>query len=86
MDSSSNREVTNELIASAASKVLRDSRLSKSAKVAAGSALSQRTALAKAASSRVASAASRVLRDSRYSKSAKTSAGLALTQKQDHRK
>nr|VFK12794.1 MAG: hypothetical protein BECKLPF1236A_GA0070988_100763 [Candidatus Kentron sp. LPFa]VFK28906.1 MAG: hypothetical protein BECKLPF1236C_GA0070990_100763 [Candidatus Kentron sp. LPFa]VFK80917.1 MAG: hypothetical protein BECKSD772D_GA0070982_11786 [Candidatus Kentron sp. SD] len=83
---SSNREATNELIASAASKVLRDSNLSKSAKVAAGSALSQRTTLSETASSRVASAASRILRDSRYSKSAKTSAGLALTQRPDHSK
>nr|VFK25523.1 MAG: hypothetical protein BECKLPF1236B_GA0070989_14942 [Candidatus Kentron sp. LPFa] len=77
----SNREIRKR-IASATSKVLRDSRLSKSAKVAAGSALSQQTASVKAASS----AASRVLRDSRYSKSAKTSAGLALTQRPDHRK
>nr|VFJ94388.1 MAG: hypothetical protein BECKH772A_GA0070896_1007115 [Candidatus Kentron sp. H]VFJ95270.1 MAG: hypothetical protein BECKH772B_GA0070898_1007415 [Candidatus Kentron sp. H]VFK01675.1 MAG: hypothetical protein BECKH772C_GA0070978_1007015 [Candidatus Kentron sp. H] len=76
-----NREIRKR-IASAASKVLRDSRLSKSAKVAAGSALSQQTVPAKAASS----AASRVLRDSRYSKSAKTSAGLALTQRPDHSK
>nr|VFK20846.1 MAG: hypothetical protein BECKLPF1236B_GA0070989_12275 [Candidatus Kentron sp. LPFa] len=82
----SNREATNELIASAASKVLRDSRLSKSAKIAAGSALSQRIMLPEAASRRVASAASRVLRDSRYSKSAKTSASLALTENPDHKK
>nr|VFK51998.1 MAG: hypothetical protein BECKTUN1418D_GA0071000_101332 [Candidatus Kentron sp. TUN]VFK53553.1 MAG: hypothetical protein BECKTUN1418F_GA0071002_10243 [Candidatus Kentron sp. TUN]VFK54967.1 MAG: hypothetical protein BECKTUN1418E_GA0071001_10243 [Candidatus Kentron sp. TUN] len=73
-------------IASATSRVLRDSRLSKSAKVAAGSALSQRTTSSKAASNRAASAASRILRDSRYSKSAKTSAGLALTQKPDRGK
>nr|VFK33044.1 MAG: hypothetical protein BECKMB1821G_GA0114241_11355 [Candidatus Kentron sp. MB]VFK35639.1 MAG: hypothetical protein BECKMB1821I_GA0114274_11346 [Candidatus Kentron sp. MB]VFK77479.1 MAG: hypothetical protein BECKMB1821H_GA0114242_11455 [Candidatus Kentron sp. MB] len=79
-----NREIRKR-IASATSKVLRDSRLSKSAKVAAGSALSQRTISPEATYSRVASAASRVLRDSRYSKSAKTSAGLALTQRPDHR-
>ncbi|VFM95805.1 MAG: hypothetical protein BECKG1743D_GA0114223_100516 [Candidatus Kentron sp. G] len=82
----SNRENTNELIASAASKVLRDSRLSKSARIAAGSAvLSQRAALPEAASRRVALATSRVLRDSRYSKSAQTSAGSALMQRPDHR-
>nr|VFK60438.1 MAG: hypothetical protein BECKUNK1418G_GA0071005_101146 [Candidatus Kentron sp. UNK]VFK69264.1 MAG: hypothetical protein BECKUNK1418H_GA0071006_101245 [Candidatus Kentron sp. UNK] len=82
----SNREVTNELIASAASKVLRDSRLSKSAKVAAGSASPQRITLPEAASRHVALATSRVLRDSRYSKSAQTSAGSTLTQRPDHKK
>nr|VFJ99870.1 MAG: hypothetical protein BECKLFY1418B_GA0070995_11616 [Candidatus Kentron sp. LFY] len=82
----SNRENTSELIASAASKVLRDSSLSKSAEIAAGSALSQRATLSEATSRRVALATSRVLRDSRYSKSAQTSAGSTLTQRPDHSK
>jgi hypothetical protein len=38
----SNREVTSQKAASAASKVLRDSKSSKAAKTAAGSALTQR--------------------------------------------
>ncbi len=38
----SNREVTSKMAASAASKVLRDPKSSKTAKTAAGSALTQR--------------------------------------------
>ncbi len=81
-----NREVTGKRAASSASKVLRNPNASKSAKSAAGSALSQRKAPVKVTSRSAASAASKTLRNSASSKSAKTSAGSALTQRPNKRK
>lgn len=75
------REVTSRTAAYAASKVLRSSDGSKSAKSAAGSALSQRNAPPKVTSASAASAASKALRNPNSSKLAKTSAGSALTQR-----
>lgn len=75
------REVTSRPAASAASKVLRSSDASKSAKAAAGSALSQRNAPPKVTSASAATAASKALRNPDSSKFAKTSAGSALTQR-----
>lgn len=80
------REVTGKRAASAASKVLRNKGASKSAKSAAGSALSQTKAPKRVTSSRAATAASKTLRSSSSSKTAKTSAGSALTQKPNRRK
>jgi hypothetical protein len=73
-------EVTSRRAASVASKVLRDGGSSKSAKSAAGSALSQRSTT-NTTSSRAATAASKALNSSGSSKSARTAAGSALTQK-----
>lgn len=81
-----NKEVTGKRAATAASKVLRSPSASKSAKSAAGSALSQRKAPEKVTSSSAAAAASKVLRNSGTSKAAKTSSGSALTQKPNKRK
>lgn len=79
-------EVTHKRAASAASKVLRNDGASKSAKSAAGSALSQHKAPPKVTSSQAASAASKTLRSSGSSKAEKTSAGSALTQRPTKRK
>lgn len=81
-----NREVTGKRAASAASKVLRDPNASKSAKSAAGSALSQRKAPAKVTSRVSATAASKVLTRTSSSKAAKTASGSALTQRPNKRK
>lgn len=74
-------EVTSKRAATAASTILRNEGSSKTAKSAAGSALSQRKAPAKVTSSMAATAASKTLHSSSASKTAKTSAGSALTQK-----
>lgn len=76
-----NKEVTGKQAASAASKILTNPSASKAAKSAAGSALSQRKAPAKATSKSASTAASKVLRKSDSSKPAKTAAGSALTQR-----
>ncbi len=76
-----NKEVTRKRIASAASKVLFSKAASKSARSAAGSALSQRKTPIKFTGVSVASAASQVLLGKTSSKSARTSAGSALRQK-----
>lgn len=81
-----NKEITGMRAATAASKVLRSPSASKSAKSAAGSALSQRKAPEKVTSSSTAAAASKVLRNSGASKAAKTASGSALTQKPNKRK
>lgn len=79
-------EVTGKRAASAASKVLRDPNASKSAKSAAGSALSQRKAPSKVTSKSSGAAASKVLKRSSSSKAAKTASGSALTQRPNRRK
>ena len=72
-------EVTSKRAASSASKVLLNTGSSKSAKSAAGSALSQRSA-SKITSTRAATAASKALSSAGSSKAARTAAGSALTQ------
>lgn len=79
-------EVTSKRAASAASIVLRSNIASKSAKSAAGSALSQANAPHKVTSSKAGTAASKTLRGSAGSKASKTSAGSALTQRPNWKK
>ena len=74
-------ELTSQLAAVAASKVLHRSDSSKSAKTAAGSALSQRLAPSRITSTVAATAAAKALRNERASKASKTAAGSALTQR-----
>lgn len=74
-------EVTTPKAASAASKTLLDPRASKTAKSAAGSALSQTKAPEKVTSTSAASSASKTLNNPGSSKAAKSAAGSALTQK-----
>lgn len=81
-----NKEVTGKRAATAASKVLRNPSATKSAKSAAGSALSQREAPEKVTSSSSATAASKVLHNPGTSKAAKTASGSALTQRPNNRK
>jgi hypothetical protein len=81
-----NREVTGKKAASAASKVLRNPSTSKTAKSAAGSALSQTKAPPKITSTKAATAASKTLRNASTSKTSKTAAGSALTQKPNRKK
>lgn len=75
-----NREKTGPRAASAASKVLRSPSAPKSAKSAAGSALSQAKS-AKVTSPAAAKAAAKTLRNPTSSKSAKAASASALTQK-----
>lgn len=79
-------DTTSKLAVMAASRILYSSNLSKAAKSAAGSALSQRLAPSKSTSSIVATAASKVLRSESASKSSKTAAGSALAQRLNGRK
>lgn len=81
-----NKEVTGKRAATAASKVLRSPNASKSAKSAAGSALSQSKAPEKVTLGSSAAAASKVLRNAGTSKAAKTASGSALTQRQNKQK
>ncbi len=80
-----NKEATGKRAATAAAKVLRSPDATKSAKSAAGSALSQRKAPAKVTSISSATAASKVLRNRGTSKAAKTASGSALTQRPNKR-
>lgn len=82
----SKREVTGKKAATAASKVLRSKGTSKTAKSAAGSALSQRKAPSKVTSKQAGRAASKALRSRGSSKSSKTAAGSALTQRPNRKK
>lgn len=72
-------ELTSQWVATAVSKVLSDPRSSKSAKSAAGSALTQRLPPSKATSPDVAAAVAKVLANKRFSKSSKVAAGSDLT-------
>lgn len=74
-------EVTTPKAATAASKTLQDPNASKSAKSAAGSALSQAKAPQKVTSTSAASSAGKTLTNPGASKAAKSAAGSALTQK-----
>jgi hypothetical protein len=74
-------ERVSELIATAVSNVLHNRSLSKAAKSAAGSALSQPLTPSVITSSIVSAAASKVLRRESASKSSKTGAGTSLTQR-----
>lgn len=82
----SKSEVTSKKAATAASKVLRDKGASKSAKSAAGSALSQTKDPKKVTSTNAGTAASKTLRGTGGSKSSKSAAGSALTQRPNRRK
>ena len=82
----SKSEVTSKRAATAASNVLRNSNASKTAKSAAGSALSQHRAPPKVTSTMAATAASTALRSAGSSKSTKTAAGSALTQRTTRKK
>lgn len=73
--------ITSELIATAVSNVLHNRSLSKSAKSAAGFALSQPLVPSTKTLSIVSAAAYRVLRSESASKSSKTAAGVVLTQR-----
>lgn len=81
-----NNETTGKKAASAASKILRNPNSSKTAKSAAGSALSQSQTPAKVTSASAATAASKVLRKPGSSKPAKTASGSALTQRPNKKK
>ena len=76
----SRSESTGRLSASAASKVLRNSKSSEEAKSAAGSALAQ-VQNKKETSRKAASAASKTLRNPKASKADKSAAASALTQR-----
>ena len=73
-------ESTSSKSAVAASKVLKDPKASKDAKMAAASTLTQSKSN-EATSAKVASAASKVLKDPKASKEAKAAAASALTQR-----
>lgn len=79
-------EVTTSKAASAASKTLQDPNASKTAKSAAGSALSQTKAPQKVTSPGAASSASKTLSNAAASNAAKSAAGSALTQKPGKKK
>lgn len=79
-------EITSKRAATAASKVLRSDNSSKTAKSAAGSALSQHKTPPKVTSAKAATAASTALRNASSSKSTKTAAGSALTQRTPRKK
>jgi len=79
-------EVTGKKAATAASKVLRNPDSSKTAKSAAGSALSQTKSPSKVTSMNAATAASKTLSNKSTSKTSKTAAGSALTQRPGKKK
>ena len=80
-----NLESTSKPAASAAGRTLRNPNVSKAAKSAAGSALSQRKST-KVTGSKAGSAASKTLRNPSASKSAKSAAGSTLTQRPNRKK
>ena len=75
-----NMESTGKKAASSAGRTLRNSKASKDAKSAAGSALTQSKST-EVTGKKAASSAARTLRNPNASKSAKSAAGSALTQR-----
>ena len=80
-----NRESTGKRAASAAGRTLRSPTVSKAAKSAAGSALTQRKST-EVTGKKSASAAAKTLRSPTASKAAKSAAGSALTQRPNRKK